>query len=132
MVKHLFFHGKDLVHHPIKTTLKKWLALGYQIGPNKSKNWVTPNSWTHMMLHPMMFSVFVLEMGVSKNRGYPQIFHFNGVFHYKTIHFGGFPPIFGGPPKWSCYFGTRRFGASKETSPGHVAEFFAGSFLHPI
>ena len=35
-------------------------------------------------------------MGVSKNRGTPQIIHFNRVWnHYKPSHFGGFTPIFG-------------------------------------
>ena len=35
------------------------------------------------------------HLGVSKNRGFSlQIINFNRVFHYKTIHFGGVPPIF--------------------------------------
>ena len=38
-------------------------------------------------------------MGVSKNRGTPQIIHFDRGFPVQTIHFWGFPPIFGSTPQ---------------------------------
>ena len=39
------------------------------------------------------------HLGISKNRGiYPQIIHFNRVFHYKPSILGETPPIFGSTP----------------------------------
>ena len=33
--------------------------------------------------------------GCFQKRGYPQLIHFDRVFHYKPIHFGFFPSVFG-------------------------------------
>ena len=33
--------------------------------------------------------------GCFQKRGYPQLIHFDRVFHYKPIHFGFFSPVFG-------------------------------------
>ena len=42
-----------------------------------------------------LFAVEYFHMGVSKNRVYPQIIHFNRVFPIIfTIHFGGKIPLF--------------------------------------
>ena len=51
------------------------------------------------------FQMEDVEMGVSKNNGTPKSSHFNGVSHeIFTIHFGGFPIIFGSTPKYvSCF-----------------------------
>ena len=38
-----------------------------------------------------VFFQTVLEMDVSKNRGYPQIIHFNRIFHYKPSILGENP-----------------------------------------
>ena len=48
-------------------------------------------------------------MGVSKNRGTPQIIHFNRVFHYFHHPFWGFPPYFWKHPytlnnQFRCFF----------------------------
>ena len=56
--------------------LQKFGALGCKFEPIRSVN-----AWC-------------IYMGVSKNRGTPQIIHFNRVFHYKVYPFGG-TPIFG-------------------------------------
>ena len=52
-----------------------------------------------MRLFPMF-----LHMGVSKNRGYPQIMHFNRVFHYKPSILGGFSPYFWKHPHFAAIF----------------------------
>ena len=84
-----------------------------------------------MMLHPMMFSVFVLEMGVSKNRGTPKSSIFMGFSIIKPSILGGKHPYFWKHPNGHVILVPEGSVLLRRRS-GHVAEFFAGSLLHPI
>ena len=53
------------------------------------------HAWLHQDLVPYSMDHKIVHMDVSKNSGFfPQIIHFNRVFHYKSSILGGFSPYF--------------------------------------
>ena len=54
------------------------------------------------------------NMGVSKNNGTSKSSILIGFSIIFTIHFGGFPPIFGGPPISACVADNRKTGLAAE------------------
>ena len=62
-------------------------GLAFWVVGTKNVTWINER-WEE--IDPITVAFF---LGVSKNNGRPQIIHSNRVFHYKPIHFGGFPPF---------------------------------------